>query len=43
MQAMVADQPRRWSPAESRPGSARNTDLFPRDEYYLNNRLSGAY
>ncbi len=43
MQAMVADQPRRWSPAESRAGSATNTDLFPRDEYYLNNRLSGAY
>ncbi len=43
MQAMVADQPRRWSQTDSRPVKETNTDLFPRDEYYLNNRLTGAF
>jgi len=43
LRAKFADQPRRWSQTDSREGSDTNTDLFPRDEYYLNNKLSGAF
>jgi hypothetical protein len=35
--SMVADSPVVWGPATPRAGGAPNHDLFPRDEYYLNN------
>ena len=28
-----------WLPSEDRPGRRLNTDLFPRDEYYLNHPI----
>jgi spermidine synthase len=34
---LIADPPLRWDPATPRGGGEINTDLFPRDEYYLNN------
>lgn len=42
LRAKFADKPRLWSQADARGGGETNTDLFPRDEYYLNNRLRGA-
>ena len=42
LRANFSGQPRHWSPADRRLGSDSNTDLFPRDEFYLNNRISGA-
>lgn len=43
LRAMFAGEPRRWTQGEGRGGFEANTDMFPRDEYYLNNRLRGAY
>jgi hypothetical protein len=34
---MFADPPVVWAPGTPRPRGEVNTDLFPRDEYYLNN------
>jgi len=42
LRGKFSGQPRRWSESDPRPDGDSNTDLFPRDEYYLNNRLSGA-
>ncbi|MFN4282692.1 MAG: hypothetical protein ACK4NA_08640 [Alphaproteobacteria bacterium] len=42
LRAKFAEAPRVWSQADARDGGETNTDLFPRDEYYLNNRLRGA-
>ncbi len=30
---------RSWLPGEDRPSRRLNTDLFPRDEYYLNHPI----
>ena len=43
LRANFSGQTGRWSPADRRLGSDINTDLFPRDEFYLNNRISGAH
>lgn len=37
---MVADPPVIWGPDTPRTGGEVNTDLFPRDEYYLNNPVA---
>ncbi len=42
MAAMFSAPPRIWGPADARPAMAANTDLFPRDEYWLNNDVRGA-
>ena len=34
---LIADPPLRWDPSTPRGEGEINTDLFPRDEYYLNN------
>lgn len=34
---MLAAPPVVWTPETPRKGGEVNTDLFPRDEYYLNN------
>ncbi|WP_291296029.1 fused MFS/spermidine synthase [Elioraea sp.] len=40
---LFADPPRIWRPETPRGGPDEvNTDLFPRDEFYLNNTLRGA-
>lgn len=41
--AMVAEPPLVWGPASPRTAAAANRDLFPRDEYYLNNDLLAAH
>ena len=37
---MLAEAPVIWGPDTPRPGGEVNTDLFPRDEYYLNNPVA---
>lgn len=38
--AMISDPPVVWGPTTPRRGGEVNTDLFPRDEYYLNNPIA---
>jgi predicted membrane-bound spermidine synthase len=41
--ALIAEEPRVWGPDTPRGDPEEvNTDLFPRDEFYLNNTLRGA-
>ena len=41
--ALIAEEPRVWGPDTPRGDPDEvNTDLFPRDEFYLNNTLRGA-
>lgn len=41
--AMVAEPPLVWGPASRRDAREANRDLFPRDEYYLNNDQLAAH
>lgn len=40
--AQFAGPVRRWIPGSPRPALPANTDLFPRDEFYLNNDIRAA-
>jgi spermidine synthase len=40
--ALFAGPVRVWGPESPRPTLEANTDLFPRDEFYLNNEIRGA-